>query len=218
MPMSTQLRVRKAFAASFVILALVAASLGLGKVSIPEYRQSDKVLHAITFFLLTLNFYWIIDTTRRRLINLTLVVCIVGLGIGSEVLQGLLPNDRDFDPYDIVANFVGAVPALLISSWYHKRMLERKRASKNYNLVPGDEVDEEHDVELGERPRHDEEQESGITHSEPIAQPQPQQPTVTEELDNWDENAEEWDDDEPETPAANGKADAEDSGSKKRSD
>lgn len=165
-------------------------------------------------------------------------MCIVGLGIGSEVLQGLLPvcsctrttasvtdelkNDRDFDPYDIVANFAGAVPALLISSWYHKRMLERKRASKNYNLVPGDEVDGEHDVELGERPRHDEEQESGIVHSEPTAQPQPQvqQPTVTEELDNWDENAEEWDDDDPSTeaPAANGKADAEDLGSKKRSD
>lgn len=131
-------------------------------------------------------------------------------------------NDRDFDPYDIVANFFGAVPALLLSSWYHKRMLERKRASKTYNLVPGDEEVGEHDVELGERPRHDEEQESGVVHSESTSQSQSQsqQPIVTEELDNWDENAEEWDDDEPSADAstANGKADGEESGSKKRSD
>jgi len=148
---------------------------------------------------------------------------VVLLGI-SAFATDRSKNDRDFDPYDIVANFVGSVPALLISSWYHKRMLERKRASKNYNLVPGDEEDGEHDVELGERPRHDEEQESGIVHAEPSAQPQPQpqpqQPTVTEELDNWDENADEWDDDEPsaEAPAADGKTDADDLGDKKRSD
>ena len=121
-------------------------------------------------------------------------------------------NDRDFDPYDIVANFVGSVPALLLSSWYHKRMLERKRASKNYNLVPGDDENGEHDVELGETSRHDEEQETGVV--------QPPQPTVSEELDNWDENADDWEEDEPstETPTANGKVDAEDGGSKKRSD
>jgi len=91
-------------------------------------------------------------------------------------------------------------------------MLERKRASKNYNLVPGDDEDGERDVELGETSRHDEEQETGVV--------QPPQPTVSEELDNWDENADEWEEDEPATDglAANGKADAEDGDGKKRSD
>lgn len=66
-------------------------------------------------------------------------------------------------------------------------MLERKRQSKNYSIVPGDDI-EDHDVELGEQIGSGE-QESGVVSVD--------QPTVTEELDNWDENAEEWDDDEP---------------------
>lgn len=61
-------------------------------------------------------------------------------------------------------------------------MLERRRAARNYQVVPG----EDQDIELGESAV---DQETGvISSSEP--------PNVTEELDNWDENAEDWDDDQ----------------------
>lgn len=64
-------------------------------------------------------------------------------------------------------------------------MLERRRAARNYQIVPGDELND-HDVELGETATG---QETGVmSTSEP--------PNVTEELDNWDENGEDWDDDE----------------------
>lgn len=131
------------------------------------------------------------------------------MGIGSEVAQGLLPvrehqytakhhllrpdqNGRDFDPYDILANVVGSAIALALCSWYHRRMLERKRKNKHYDIVPGDELDEldDRDVELGEGVETTHEQETGVVAVET--------PTVTEELDNWDENAEEWEEDEPE--------------------
>lgn len=39
--------------AAFVILLLVAASLGLAPNQLPQYKQSDKVLHFLTFFLIT---------------------------------------------------------------------------------------------------------------------------------------------------------------------
>lgn len=88
--------------------------------------------------------------------------------------------------------------ALALCNWYHKRMLERKRAARGYAAVAG-----EDDVELGEGiPR----QESGVV-----------RPTVDEELERWDENAEDWDTTEPE-PA---KAQIEDGGlgdGKKRND
>ena len=58
-------------------------------------------------------------------------------------------------------------------------MLERKRAAKTYSVVPGEE-----DVELGET-GHVEEQETGVVGT-----------NVTEELDNWDENADDWEEDE----------------------
>ena len=51
-----------------------------------------------------------------------------------------------FDPLDIVANMVGSLLALGICSWYHKRMLDRRRKRKGYGAVPQEGVD----LELGE--------------------------------------------------------------------
>jgi hypothetical protein len=99
---------------------------------------------------------------------------------------------RDFDPYDVLANVLGSVSALVLCNWYHKRMLERKRAARGYGAVAGD---DDIDVELGEGIGG---QESGVV-----------RPTVDEELERWDENAEDWDTTEPIEPEpANGKAQA----------
>lgn len=147
------------------------------------------------------------------MIHLTLLVCTAGLSIGSEIVQALLPNGRDFDPFDILANVVGSALALLLSNWYHKRMLERRRKNKHYDIVPGEEPgeDEERDVELGETGGRNGvlgEQETGSVPVDLNAQAgagAQAKPSVTEELDNWDENAEDWDE-EPmassETPAS----------------
>ena len=135
------------------------------------------------------------------------MICTAGLSIGSEVVQALLPNGRDFDPFDILANVVGSALALAACSWYHRRMLERRRKGKHYDIVPGEEPnegDEERDVELGTI----RDQETG---SVPVAANGPVEPDagagakktdVTEELDNWDENAEDWDEQEPGGKAA----------------
>ncbi|KAI7372309.1 hypothetical protein KC336_g20680 [Hortaea werneckii] len=203
-------QIRQPFAASFALLVLASAYLGLSTQKIPQYGQSDKGLHFVTFFLLTLTFYWIIETSRRRVVHLTLLVCTAGLGIGSEFVQAFLPNGRDFDPYDILANVVGSALALGLCSWYHKRMLERRRKNKHYDIVPGEDGDlegeegRERDVELGEGvgAGHDlQEQETGTVPANANGQTgagaeQAKGTNVTEELDNWDENEEDWDDDE----------------------
>ena len=141
-------------------------------------------------------FYWILETSRRRLIHLTLLVCTAGIGIGSEIVQGFLPNGRDFDPFDIVANVVGSALALLLCSWYHKRMLERRRRNKHYDMVPGD----EEDVELGEGVGISS-QETGVIPAEANGQADAagDKTNVTQELDNWDENAEDWEEDGEQT-------------------
>ncbi|KAK1248434.1 hypothetical protein MKX08_006654 [Trichoderma sp. CBMAI-0020] len=184
------MRIRLPFAGIFLLLLLLAGYAGLSTLQLGSY-VNDKVLHFVTFFLLTVVFYWIVDTSRRRTLNMTLLVCTVILGIGSEFVQSFLPNDRDFDLYDIVANIVGSLLGVGICAWYHKRMLERKRQRKHYDAVPGEDAE---DVELGEG------QESGILSASIRSR------TLEEEVDNWDENAEDnWDDDntlETEPPPA----------------
>jgi len=174
------MRIRSYPAVAFGILVLASAYLGLAPPNFSSYKQSDKVLHFITFFLLTLCFYWIVETNRRRNLQLTLLVCPLTLGIGSEIIQGLLPNGRDFDIYDIACNVLGSLAALGLCLWYHKRMLERKRRNKVYSPL-GD--DDEGDLELGEGLGP---QENGIV----------QEPTLEQQVDNWDENAEDWDEDD----------------------
>jgi hypothetical protein len=78
-------------------------------------------------------------------------------------------------------------------------MLERKRAARGYGAVAGE--DHEDDVELGEG------METGVVRA-----------TVDEELEQWDEIAEDWDTTEP-VETSNGQADGGDlSDIKKRAD
>ncbi|KAM0667924.1 hypothetical protein ACQRIT_002791 [Beauveria bassiana] len=173
------MRIRFSFAGGFLLLLLLAAYAGLTKLQL-GHLVNDKVLHFSTFFLLTVVFYWVVDTNRRRTINMTFIICTLILGVGSEFLQSFLPNDREFDIYDIVANLVGSLLGLGLCSWYHRRMLERRRQKKTYNAVPGE---DEEDLELGEG------HETGVVASAPQ--------TLEEEVDNWDENAQDdWEEDE----------------------
>ncbi|KAH8174769.1 vanZ like family protein [Sarocladium implicatum] len=176
------MRIRLPFAGVFLLLLLIAGYAGLTPLQLGQYID-DKLLHFITFFLLTIVFYWVVDTNRRRTLNMTLMVCTLLLGVGSEFLQGFLPNGRDFDLYDIAANVIGSLAGLGLCTWYHKRMLERKRQRKTYNAVPGE---DDGDVELGEG------HESGIIDAAPQAR------TLEQEVDNWDEHAvDDWDDGDP---------------------
>ncbi len=168
---------------AFLFLVATAGYTGLSSLNVEHIGINDKVLHCITFFILTTCFYWILDTSRRRNLNFTLLVCTGILGIGSEFLQSVIPNGRTFDFYDIVANIVGSLGALALSSWYHMRMLERKRLAKHYQVVPGE---EEHDLELGEG--------VGAQESGTVSAAAPER-SLEEEVDGWDENIEDaWDD------------------------
>lgn len=165
----------------FVLLCLFAAYAGLTPLQLGQY-VNDKVLHVATFSLLTIVFYWIVDTNRRRTFNMTLIVCTLVLGVGSEFVQSLLPNDRIFDVYDIVANVIGSLAGLAMCSWYHKRMLERRRQRKTYDAVPGEDLE---DLELGE------------CHHTGVTDPSARQQTLEEEVDNWDEHApDDWNDED----------------------
>jgi VanZ family protein len=72
---------------AFLGLCVVSAYLGVADLEVTH----DKILHFLTFFILSTVFYWIVEASRTRCINMTIVVCTVVGGIGSEFLQGFLP-------------------------------------------------------------------------------------------------------------------------------
>ncbi|KAK3321582.1 hypothetical protein B0H66DRAFT_552113 [Apodospora peruviana] len=199
------MRIRLPFAGLFFLLLLLAGYAGLSSLQVDVF-VNDKILHLVTFFALTLVFYWIIDTNRRRTLNLTLIVCTLGLGVGSEFVQALLPNGREFDLFDLVANVVGSLASLGLCSWYHQRMLERKRTRRQYNAVPGEDTDDAvGDLELGEGiglGGGGEEHEEGVVAANnnnaiTTTTAERSAPTLEEEVDNWDENAvDAWDEDD----------------------
>ncbi|KAG5656221.1 hypothetical protein HG530_015652 [Fusarium avenaceum] len=182
------MRIRLPVAGVFVLLLLLAAYAGLTTVQLGQY-VNDKVLHFVTFFTLSVVFYWVVDTNRRRVMNMTLVVCTIVLGVGSEFVQSFIDNGREFDLYDIVANVIGSLLGVGLCSWYHKRMLERKRR-RRYSAVPGE---DDADVELGE------DHETGVVEGTSRSR------TLEEEVDNWDENQidDEWDEDDTHEASAN---------------
>ncbi|RYP75620.1 hypothetical protein DL771_002320 [Monosporascus sp. 5C6A] len=188
------MRIRLPFAGLFLLLCLLAGYAGLSSLQLGAY-VNDKVLHLLTFFLLTVVFYWVVDTSRRRTVNLTAAVCTLLGGVGSEFVQSVIPgNGREFDVTDIAANMVGSLAALGLCSWYHKRMLERRRLSRHrYTAVPGADGAE---LELGEGVGHQEEGLMGGVEGTT---------TLEEEVDNWDENAvDPWDEDDAGDRTADG--------------
>lgn len=62
------------------------------------------------------------------------------------MLQGFLPNGRQFDSFNIAANVIASLLALGLCTLYHKRMLDRRRRAKGYSAVP--QGGEEEDLEL----------------------------------------------------------------------
>lgn len=198
------MRIRIPFLIGFIALLLLSSSAGLlphsALPSAPENvrnkipRNTDKVAHFLCFFGLTATFYFILDAARKRVLHITLVVCTVFLGLGSEVAQGLLPNDRQFDPWDVLANVLGSLAALGVANAYHKRAAERRRRAKFAALL-GEGGGE--DLELGEGPG------VGGAANGDIGGPSAQETgvvsrSVEEELDNWDENMpdDDWEEDE----------------------
>ena len=62
--------------AAFILLSLGAASLGLTSIKVPTYHQSDKLLHGVTFLLMTV-----------KALHSYLIGILYGLGQGVFLLD-----------------------------------------------------------------------------------------------------------------------------------
>ncbi len=92
-----------------VLAALYLSLMPVNKLNLPD--MNDKLQHAVGYFLLTFWFCGIYPRRQYWVVGLGML----GLGILVEVLQGAMNLGRQADMYDLIADLVGIVPALLLA-------------------------------------------------------------------------------------------------------
>ena len=104
------------WSAMILYLCLVSIKGAPSLVSIP---YKDKIVHFIFYFVLF--YFW------KKALNacefkrqLKLVLILVAYGIIIEVLQWMFTKDRHADIYDVIANALGAVTALVFLRFVNK--------------------------------------------------------------------------------------------------
>jgi VanZ family protein len=98
--------------------------------SIPGILGWDKLLHAGAFLVFTLLAGWALLACTKRAWRWALLAS-AGFGILIEVLQGLFTTTRSADPFDLLADLVGAGTVFLlivIRERYRMSKTRHKRA------------------------------------------------------------------------------------------
>ncbi|MDX1470695.1 MAG: VanZ family protein [Flavobacteriaceae bacterium] len=109
MPKSVALLIFIVYLAALTFLSLFS----IGDISTLGTEFDDKLNHFCAHFLLTiLAFNYFKLTSVSNVIWICLLTS-VSYGIVIEVLQLILTTDRTFDLMDLVANFIGAIAAVI---------------------------------------------------------------------------------------------------------
>lgn len=113
----------------FLILLVIITygSLGSGdtaeKFQLFHFENSDKVMHAFMYFLLTLSLvYGMVKKTgifNNWKVYLVVVSAPVGYGMIMEILQYLITSDRQAEPADFLANIIGTGLAFIFAFIYY---------------------------------------------------------------------------------------------------
>jgi len=125
-------RIKKLLEDNAIVLAIVAtiiiAILSLSDISNFDLglniKKSDKYLHTLAYFTLTLVWYFALQEKIKNLrFKFFVIAALIFYGIILEALQGGITNYRTADFFDVIANIVGIIIAAAIfkkiMNWYH---------------------------------------------------------------------------------------------------
>lgn len=117
--------INKKYFSTLLASSVLALFLGLTTDSKLTYFTSDhdKAAHFVVFFLESWLFTKSLIPRRIQLLShtvdkyiLSLLVCAVGAGVGSEFAQAVLSRGRrQFDPLDIVCNVCGGTLGVAVA-------------------------------------------------------------------------------------------------------
>lgn len=102
----------------YTLLITTLSLIPLGKISVGGFSPTDKMMHGVAYFILTLSwlFYYLMKKLENndykwKFFNISVLVIVFGMLI--EVLQGTLTSYRQPDWADILANSIGVLVAFL---------------------------------------------------------------------------------------------------------
>lgn len=117
------------------------------------HLNHDKLIHFVTFFILTIQFYFIFDSKLKSLKilrYLTFLICTIGLSVGLEIIQSIVNPKRVFDIYDIFCNVLGSMLAIVLAIIYQHLVLKNKRKNRARKQPPIIEDPEESSSDITE--------------------------------------------------------------------
>lgn len=116
MPIKKLLERNALFIAIFLTLFIAVVSLISFKgVHLVKVDNSDKFGHLLAYFLLSLSWLFALNSSSKKKIKTyILILILISYGIIIEVLQGVLTTYRQADVYDIMANTIGVLFAVIL--------------------------------------------------------------------------------------------------------
>ncbi|HZJ36353.1 MAG TPA: VanZ family protein [Gillisia sp.] len=120
----------------YTIIISTLSLVPLGKISVGGFNPTDKMLHGVAYFILTLLwlFYYLMKKSgilnyKWKFFNISTLVIVFGMLI--EVLQGALTSYRQPDWADILANSLGVLVGFLFCAVFLNFL---KRIKQKFNL------------------------------------------------------------------------------------
>ena len=117
-------------------VVLLAGMLTPGSGVPAVFSLYDKATHATAFFVFAFLWSLALPGTARSHLAQVLVLSVV-FAVGTEVLQAMLPIGRFGDPFDAVADLVGAALGSGAALWWGRRA--ERRSDDN---APFERIDE----------------------------------------------------------------------------
>jgi len=107
----------------FFAIAITLVILYLSLMKMPntgiEIKHIDKGYHSIAYFVLTLS--WLLSFYKKPNKKYLIVILCIILGIIIEVLQDTITVYRTADYFDVLANSVGVLFALVIFNIFFRK-------------------------------------------------------------------------------------------------
>jgi len=113
-----------ALVSSYAVLLLVLSLISIGKIETLGSSFDDKINHVGAYFVLTLLVYNYFNKINLKKALLYALFVAVAYGFLIELLQKIATTTRMFDVYDMLANFFGAIIAVLFMIFYRKLKLK----------------------------------------------------------------------------------------------